>query len=190
MLNMTRCYSTICMVLALSSAVFAKSPVEEGSYSQLHTVYIDTLNENILVIHKRYASVFFKQSDIQEYIANKDKFGLPSAEKFILTNAILHAKKKRFDFNDWFAEYSDNEKQALFIFDYGAFDHIVMPEVWYIGYDLIKAGKFMIIEKETRQINCQGLKLVTHIGESGSNIVQFQLPSGFFFWHELSIIGE
>jgi hypothetical protein len=187
---MTRCYSTICIFLALSSTVFAKSPDDGESYSQLHPVYIDTINENILVIHKRYASIYFRQSDIQEYIKSRDKFGLPSADKYIFTNAVLQPKKKRVDFNDWFYEYSEEEKHDLFLIDYGAFDHMVMPELWYIGSGLIKAGKFMIFEKDTREINCQGLKIGSENDVSESNIVQFLLPSGFLFWQELLIIGE
>ena len=183
-------YLTICLLPALISTAIAQSENGRISSIELHPAYIDTLNENTLVIHKRYATIYFKQSDIHEYVKHQDKFGLPLAEKFIITNAILQAKKKRIDFKDWVAEYTEEEKLSLRLFDYRGFDYMAMPELWYIGCDLIKDGKFMVFENNTRTIVSSEIKMINQIGDFGINIVQFQLPTGLQFWQELFFIGD
>jgi hypothetical protein len=187
---MSKYYSTICLLSALISTAIAQSENERISSIELHPTYIDTLNENTLVIHKRYATIYFKQSDIQEYVKHQDKFGLPLVEKFIITNSILQAKKNRIDFKDWFAEYTEQEKLYLKLLDYNGIDHMAMPELWFIGYNLIKEGKFMIFENNIRETVYNGLKMINQNSEFGINSVQFQLPTGLQFWQELFLIGD
>jgi hypothetical protein len=65
-----------------------------------------------------------------------------------------------------------------------------MTEIWYIGYNLIRDGKFMLIEKDTRVINCDSLKMKVNIGFAGMQTIQFLLPSGVNFWQEICLFSE
>jgi hypothetical protein len=186
---MSKCCFTISLFSVLISTAIARSDNGGIISTELHPAFIDTLSENIMVIHKRYATIYFKQSDIQEYIKRQDKFGLPLSEKFIITNAVLKAKKKRIDFKDWYTEYTEEEKHLLRLIDLDGIDHMEMPEMWYIGYNLIKEGKFMILENKIRYIVYDGLKMINQNNGSGIDSVQFQLQEGVHFWQDLIIMG-
>ena len=158
----------------------AQEKYERISKFELHPMVIDTINEDVFVVHKRYATLYFKQHDIQEYSRQQNKFRLPNENSFSIITSMLQAKKKRIDLNDWFNEYSDEEKKLYFRFriDQGI-DQIAMPEMWYIGADLIQENKFMIIDKHSRKIIYRRLNMINQYGEHGTRSVQFKLQSGF-----------
>jgi hypothetical protein len=158
---------------------------------ELHPIIVDTINESILIVHKRYATLYFKQSDIQEYSRLQNKLGLPNDQSFIIVTALLQSKKKRIDLNDWINEYSDAEKKLNFRFRINqGIDQMAMPEMWYIGYGLIRESKFMILDNNSRKIIFSGLTMNTQNEEFGTRIIQFQLSSGFYFWQTINMFGD
>jgi hypothetical protein len=189
--DMIKYYLTIGFFLALLDATVAQKENKRISKFELHPIVIDTINEDVFVIHKRYATLYFKQPDIQEYTKNQNKFGLPNENSFIIITSMLRAKKKRIDLDDWFNEFSDEEKKLYFKFRINkGIDQIAMPEMWYLGSDLIRASKFMIKDNHTRKMIYHGLKMINQYGEFGTRSVQFKLPSEFYFWQQIYMFGD
>jgi hypothetical protein len=186
---MLKFYLNIGIFLLLHCAANAQKDYGKIDKSELHPILIDTINENILVVHKRYATLYFKQSDIREY-SKQNKFGLPNDQSFLITSAILGSKKKRIDLNDWINEYSDAEKKLNFRFKTDqSFDQMAMPELWYIGSGLISDSKFMILDNISGKIIYSGLTCIQN-GEEGIRIIQFQLSSGLCFWQTINKFGD
>jgi len=157
---------------------------------QMQPITIDTINEKIIVVHKRNANVFFRQSDIQEYV-NDSKFGLPNSESYIITNAILKSNKKRIDLNDQSIDFTDEEirtnpssRKEL------GFDQIAMPEISYIGAHLIMSEKFMVYENQTGKLILERLNIIILDSGYGSKCVQFKFPSGLSFWRKIIFLGD
>ena len=162
-----------------------------GQKVDLHPILIDTINENILIVHKRYATLYFKQSDMQEYSRLQNKSGLPGNQSFLVVDALLHTKRKRIDLNDWIDEYSDEEKKLNFRFRVcQSIDQMAMPEMWYIGYGLVREGKFMILDNISRKIIFSGLTMNIQNKDLGTRTIQFQLSSGLSFWQTINMIGD
>ncbi len=181
---MLRFYLTLSIFLTLLHVTCAQNV-------DLHPIPIDTINENILIVHKRYATLYFKQSDIQEYSKLQNKLGLSRDQSFQILNALLQTKKKRIDLNDWINEYSDEEKKLNYRFIVSqSIDQIAMPEMWYIGYGLVRESKFMILDNISRKIIYSGLKMNIQNKELGAKTIQFQLLNGSSFWQTINMIGE
>jgi hypothetical protein len=162
-----------------------------GQKVDLHPILIDTIYENILIVHKRYATLYFKQSDIQEYSSLQNKLGLPNDQSFLIVDALLQSKKKRIDLNDWINEYSDEEKKLNFRFRVSqSIDQMAMPEMWYYGYGLVRGSKFMILDNISRKIIFSGLTMHIQNKEFGTRTIEFQLPSGLSFWQTINMIGD
>ena len=188
--EMIKYYLTLSFFLILHDATFAQKENKQISKFELHPIVIDTINEDVFVVHKRYATLYFKQPDIQEYSRHQNKFGLPSENSFIIITSMLRAKKKRIDLDDWFNEYSDEEKMYFKFRINQGIDQIAMPEMWYLGSDLIRASKFMIKDNHTRKMIYHGLKMINLYGEFGTRSVQFKLASGFYFWQQIYMFGD
>ncbi len=158
---------------------------------ELHPTIVDTLNEKIITVHKRYATLYFKQSDIHEYVESYNTLRLPGDQSFPVITSLLQSCKKRIDLNDWINEYSDEEKKLFPRFISGqGIDQIALPEMWYIGSDLIRESKFMIIDNNTKKIIYSGLTLTDQNNAKGTGILLFKLSSGFHFWQTIYMIGN
>jgi hypothetical protein len=154
--------------------------------SGLHPVFIDTINEKVLVVHRRSAVLFFKQSDIQEYTNHHYPLKL-SNEYFQITNSLLKSNKKRIEIFDLTAESYETEASRIYN---NTAQHPAMTELWYIGADLIRTGKFMILDNQSNTMIYRGLKMQSNYGFYSTRTDQFRLPSGNSFWHTNYIISE
>jgi hypothetical protein len=56
---------------------------------ELHPTIVDTLNEKIITVHKRYATLYFKQSDIHEYVESYNTLRLPGDQSFPVITSLL-----------------------------------------------------------------------------------------------------
>lgn len=188
---MIKFFLTLGLFLILHDVSYSQNENNRLSRVELHPIVIDTINENIFVIHKRYATLYFKQSDIREYSRLPDLFGIKSENSFLIITSMLRANKKRIDLNDWFNEYSDEEKNLYFKFRINqGIDQTAMPEMWYLGSALIRANKFMIKDNLACNMTYHGLEMIKQYGEYGAGIVQFKLPSGFYFWQQIYSFGD
>lgn len=189
---MTKDFLIIILLSIFSRPICSQNEQIINGISGLKTITIDTLNEKILVIHKRNVVVFFRQTDIQEYI-NDSKFGLPRSESFLITNAILKSNKRRIDLNDQKIDYTDEEIMANNTRKEPGVDQIAMlamPEMSYIGAHLIMSGKFMVFENQTGKFISERINILTLDSEYGSRSVQFKLPSGLSFWRNIIFLGD
>jgi hypothetical protein len=179
------------LIFLLSLTSISHKSHENISNFNITPILIDTINEKILVVHKRYATLYFKQTDIQEYIKKLNHFGLSDNEFFPVVNAMLQSNKKRIDLKDWSKEYTDEEKnQNPRLRINQDFDQSVMIWILYVGFGLIHNGKFMIVNNQTGKITDAGLKMISQNGEYGIKDIQLQLPSGFSFWRTITIFGD
>jgi hypothetical protein len=159
--------------------------------NSLNPITIDTINERTLIVHNKYATIYFYQSDIKNYVEHFSPYGLPSKENFPIINAILKSTKKRIDLNDWKIENIDEERKENFsIIKEQGIDQLAMMEMSFIGNKLFQSGKFMIRDIASGEINCPGLKMVGSKSESGIRTIMFQLPSGQSFWRIITAIGD
>jgi hypothetical protein len=182
---------TLGIFLILHNASFSQNENNRLSKIELQPIVIDTINENIFVVHKRYATLYFKQSDIREYSRQQNLFRLSGENSYIIITSMLRANKKRIDLNDWFNEYSDEEKNLYFKFRINqGIDQTAMPEMWYLGSALIRANKFMIKDNLAGTMTYHGLEMINQYGEYGAGSVQFKLPSGFYFWQQIYSFGN
>jgi hypothetical protein len=188
---MRKFFLTLGLTILLSLNSVCQNSHENISSFDLIPIFIDTINEKIFVVHKRYATLYFKQSDIQEYIKHLNPYGLPSKEYFPIINAMLYSNKQRIDLKDWSIEYTDEEKNQNSRLKINQdFDQIAMQWLLYLGLGLIHNGKFMIVNNQSGRIIDKGLKMISQNGEYSIKNVQVQLPSGFFFWRTITIIGD
>ena len=150
--EMIKYYLTLSFFLILHDATFAQKENKQISKFELHPIVIDTINEDVFVVHKRYATLYFKQPDIQEYSRHQNKFGLPSENSFIIITSMLRAKKKRIDLDDWFNEYSDEEKMYF---------KFILPMKSITIHVINNAAA---VEKLAGRINPQTIRMGTIIG--------------------------
>jgi|GEM_PF-5750176 len=160
------------LIIFISTNSICQIDYNKLKKQKIHPIRIDTLNENIIIVHQRFYTLYFRQSDIKEYAKIY-------SEKI---NVLLNEKNRRTDLNDW-SEYTDDEINRLSgMRNFPDKDKPVLVEFNYLGAELINNGKFMIIERQTGNVIENGIKMKKIHERNGSSFVQFHLSSGLVFW--------
>ncbi len=134
----------------LTLVLNAQINYDEIEYQKLTPIQIDTLVEPILAIHKRYATIYLKQTDIRQYIeSNKRSW----SNNFTNVTNLLSTKNIKYTITDLWHDYDDEERIRLFNDkDYKNPDWYYLRELYYGVADLVHDGKFMIKSKKEGKI--------------------------------------
>ena len=146
--------------------LFSQIDYSKITTQKLTPIDIDSISESIIVIHKKYAIIFFRQSDLKFYIeSDKRLFN----NYLNLTNLLSNGTKK-IVLNDWWFDYGDEDRLKLFgDTNYTNDDRKYVNELYYIGADLIHDGKFMIKEKASGEIVSKNLRMIKGSGLYGTD---------------------
>lgn len=156
---------------------------------ELTPIVIDTISEPIVVINKRYATIYFKQSDIKLYMESDKR--VFKKNNYTNLKEILSKDSTKIVLNDWWYSYGDEERLKLFgNINYTNNDRKYLDELYYIGADLIHDGKFMIKEKKSRKIVSKKMRMKKEEGLFGTQYIYFQLPNKKNFWYIVTALGE
>lgn len=172
----------------LTLVLNAQINYDEIEYKELTPIQIDTLAEPILVINKRYATIYLKQTDIRQYIESNKRSWSDN-----LTNVIslLSTKNTKYTITDWWYDYDDEQRVRIFNDkDYKNQDWYYLKELYYVVPDLVHDGKFMIKSKKEGKIVTDKLCIKKKEGFYGTEYVEFLLPDGKAFWTIVTALGE
>jgi hypothetical protein len=157
---------------------------------KLRPAYIDTLNENTLIIHKKNAVLIFRQSDIKTFLEQNSETSSGKVS-YPYLNAMLKRNEHKIILMDWWSDYTEEERSHIFkkiIYDIS--DDKTVEELYSIGGDLIYYGKFMVIDNKTKKLITKGLKIIRVKGLYGTRYVNFRLPNSGTFWSIVTRLGE
>ena len=179
------------LVLLITTNAFPQVDYDKIKNQRLTPIIIDTLNESVIVIQKRFATLYFKQSDIKEYLKSYNILGVRIDMNHKNIDKLLSENKPYIRMIDYWYSYTEEERNKLsrnlnYSNEYEKF----LSEMYYVGADLIHYGKFMIIDNKTRKIILKGLKIGKQDGYYGTEYAQFLLPSGKSFWYIVTVLGE
>lgn len=176
------------IILIFCSPLYAQIDYSKIEVKELSSCLTDTGIDSILIIHKRYATIFLKQSDIKRYIKqNKRTWN----NKFSNITELLNAKKTQCTITDWWYDYDDNYRKKKFgDINYKNQDWDYLRELYYVVADLIHDGKFMITEKGKNKPILKDLYIKKKEGLYGTEYVEFLLPNGKSFWNIVTVLGE
>jgi len=174
-------------ILLLVKSCSQKTYNKIGS-SKMEPIHIDTLTEDVLIIDKRVATLYFKQSDVQKYIRVYDS--LENKSTFPKTLELLGGDGNQ-KLVDWWYSYTDEERKMLVgTSEYSNKDKAYIDEFFYLAPHLIRDGKFMIIDKASGEEVREGLRMKKVNGLYGGSSIQYRLPSGEQFWYQIISLGE
>lgn len=179
------------IAIYLTTNAFSQVDYYKIKSQRLTPIIIDTLNESVIVIQKRFATVYFKQSDIKEYLKSYNVIGERIDMNHKNIDKLLSENKPYIRMTDWWYSYTEEERNKLsrnpnYSIEYEKF----LDEMYYVGADLIHYGKFMIIDNHTKKIIIKGLKIKKQDGYYGTEYAQFLLPSRKSFWYIVTVMGE
>jgi hypothetical protein len=174
----------ILVILTVTSTLNAQIDFMKVKDKDLSPIKIDTLSDSIIIIHKKNAIVYFKQSDIKLYI-EKQK------DKYPNLNQLLVNKNQSITIKDWWYGYHDGDRKKIFgDSNYTHIDKNYMQELYELGAELIYEGKFMIKDKKTNKIVTKNLRLEQKDGLYGTQYVDFLFGNNKSFWQIITALGE
>ena len=172
----------IILILYIPNYILAQTEYVRIKNKVFYSTEIDTLNENILVVEKKHAIVYFRQLDLINQISDTSNSTLIK---------ILGKGTKTIHLTDWWFDYTEEDRQRLFgDINYENPDKKYINELIYIGADLINENKTMIIEKCSGIVVTKKMKAKHVNGLYGTTYIEFRLPDRKAFWTILLEIGE
>jgi len=199
------------LLILLTFQSYSQIDYDKVKYNKINSSIIDTINEKVLIIERRYAVICFKQKDIDSLIiiserrqlfldsllkANDfktfEKYAIRFPErKFTETKKLLNANKNRIYIKGFYGEYDEEERNKKFkdIPD-TLIDRKITSELYYIGADLIFEEKAMIIDKRKNKIISKPIVVERVEGFYGTRYVMFFLPKRKSIWTIVTRLGE
>jgi hypothetical protein len=179
--------------LLIIGSVIAHSQIDYYKIrsKRLNPIIIDTIIDPVIVIQKRYSTVYFKQSDIKDYIKSYNVLGVRIDMNHSSVEKLLFENKKYVRMIDWWHSYTEDERNRLskyptYTNQYEKF----LEELYFPGADLIHDGKFMLIDNESKKIVTKGLKIKRRYGLYGTQYVEFIQKPKKSFWYIVTVNGE
>lgn len=180
------------MFLLILNQMTAYSQVDYYKIKQkkLEPITIDTVNEDVLIVEKQFATLYFKKADVRKYAIPHNELGVRIDQHHANLLEVVNTSGDT-RLVDWWNDYIDDEKQSI----HGSFNFVnehkkALSELHYVGVDLIHDGKFMVVDKSSGEEVRKGLKMKRVKGLYGSRYVEFLLPNGQKFWHLVTHLGE
>ncbi|TFD91928.1 hypothetical protein E2605_19005 [Dysgonomonas capnocytophagoides] len=179
---------TSLVVLLIFNTLNAQIDYNKIEYKELSPCQIDIDTDSVFIIHKRYATIYLRQSDIKEYI---DQNKRTWSNRFSNITGLLNIKKPQYIITDWWYDYDDEYRKKKFgDIDYKNQDWYYFRELYYVVADLIHDGKFMITKKGENKPILKGLCIKKKDGFYGTEYLEFLLPNGKSFWNIVTVLGE
>lgn len=176
-------------VLSCSQRSLSQS-THRVSNRQLETIHIDTLKEEVLIVDKRVANLYFKKSDIKEFINQYDSLDKDEETNFPYTLELLKRQGSQ-RLVDWWHSYTAEERKNMFgEYDYSNEDKKYMTEFFFLAPYLLRDGKFMIVDKRSGEVIREGLKLENVKDQMGTTSIMYRMPDDKSFWYEFMSFGE
>ncbi len=171
-------------LLTIGTSLRGQSVPDKYDYEKIRSVRLrptpfDTNATPTLIYVKRYAEVYFKQSDIKDYINQEIKRDTTTKKMYDSLLNLLNQKKSKIEIVDLLFEYYWTEKQVdslktkRLTTDYTRLTNHLIE---FIGMDLIYEGKFMLFDPRQHSFIGKGLIGKRHLGKIGSNTFDYYLP--------------
>jgi hypothetical protein len=175
--------------------IFAQVNYDEIKSKIFYSADIDTINESVLIVEKKFAILIFKQSELDSIIratGNSAELGsFRSFERHDNLVSLLRENHQKISLTDYWFDYTDTDRKEMFGHsNYSNPDKAILENLIFIGGDLILGGKVMIIEREEKKIVKSKMKIERVEGLFGSRYVEFRLPNKKAFWRITTILGE
>ncbi|PTX18202.1 hypothetical protein C8N40_1061 [Pontibacter mucosus] len=178
------------LLILIQIPAYSQVDYDKIKRKKLEPITIDTVNEDVLIVEKRYATLYFKKADVRKYTLPHNKLGVRIDQHH---NNLLEAVNASGDTRlvDWWNGYTDDERQSIHGNPNFVNEHKkALSEFYYVGADLIHDGKFMVVDKSSGEEVRKRLKMKRVIGLYGSRYLEFLLPNGQQFWHIVTRLGE
>ncbi|PVY36124.1 hypothetical protein [Pontibacter virosus] len=178
------------LLILIQTTAHSQVDFDKIKQKKLEPITIDTVKEDVLIVEKRFATLYFNKADVREYTIPYNKLGVRIDQHHDNLLEVVNAPGDT-RLVDWWNDYTDNERQSI----HGNSNFVneqkkALSELYYVGADLIHDGKFMVIDKATGEEVRKRLRMKRVKGLYGSRYVEFLLPNGKKFWHLVTRLGE
>ena len=158
---------------------------------KLTPTFIDTTNENTFIYEVANTILYFKQSDISNFISNSkntNDYKIFLFNKFVDT---LKSNTKTIRVKDILYSYGNVQRDSILKNEIISADvQELNKEFYFIGGDLILNGHFMIYSKADKKFLTKHLVAKRQTSLLGQKDLLFFLPNGKVFYDVLIAFGE
>lgn len=157
----------------------------------LTPTFIDTTNEKTFIYEVTNAILYFKQSDISDFINNFKNINDYKIFSFKNFADTLKSNTKTIRVKDILYSYGNVQRDSILRHEtINADVQELNKEFYFIGGELILNGHFMIYSKETNKFVYKHLVAKKQTSLQGQKDLLFFLPSGKVFYDVLIAFGE
>lgn len=158
---------------------------------KLKPEFIDTTEGNIFVYDVRYALIYFRQSDIENFIDSPgNNVGFYNSRYNSLRDK-LNQDIRKIRVTHFYFSYDQKFLDSIFQQKPIYFSEKQLSEEFYaVGAALILEGRFMLLEKTQKKVLTRKLVAKKKKGILGARYLQFYLPDGRPFYSIITRFGE
>jgi hypothetical protein len=177
--------------IMISFCEFAQTDYRSIDNRKLNPSKFDLTTEKIFVYIKPKAVLYFKNSDILNYLDSLYKHKSDFMIKTIDLYDTLKSIQQKIVITDLNYSYG-NEDRSKIIKKQKVSDKIlkINEEFEYIGIDLVLSDKFMVFSNKDKNFIFDGLKAVQSNGFYGTTYLEFILPDKTCFYSMVTALGE
>lgn len=178
------------LLILIQTKAYSQVDYDKIKQKKLEQITIDTVNEDVLMVEKRFAILYLKKADVRKYAIPHNKLGVRIDQHHDNLLEVINTSGST-RLVDWWGDYTDEERQS--IHGNPNFENEqkkALSELYYVGADLIHDGKFMVVDKASGEKVRKGLKIKRVNGLYGTRYIEFRLPNGKSFWRIVTRHGE
>ena len=178
------------LLILIQTTAYSQVDYYKIKQKKLAPITIDTASEDVLIVEKRFATLYFKKEDVRKYAIPHNKLGVRIDQHHDNLLAVVNTPGDTRLVDRW-NEYTADERQSLHANpNFVKEDNKALSELYYVGADLIHDGKFMVVDKASGKEVRKRLIMKKVKGLYGSHYMEFLLPNGQKFWHLVTRLGE
>lgn len=168
------------------------SQVEFGIRRQkLKPTLFDTTKENVFVYEVPNAILYFKQSDIEDFIENPGNKNVLTNYGYRTFQDTLTKNVGQIKVTDIYFYYDQNQRDSIFRLEpENILTKHLSEEFYFLGAGLILKGQFMVYSKSDMRFITKKLFAKKEKGYLGQESLQFYLPDKKQFYYIITALGE
>ena len=104
---------TLVLLILIQTKAYSQVDFDKVKQKRLEPITIDTVNEDVLIVEKRFASLYFNKADVRKFAIPQNNLGVRIDQHHANLLEVVNAPGDN-RLVDWWSDYTDDERQSIY----------------------------------------------------------------------------